>query len=100
MFFYCEEYSETCHGDVINIESGKTMHDLMNCCQTKPGGCLVNEGDCDQDYECSKGLRCGHKNCNWFNSVLWNISVDVKLPPWMTPDCCEGKISIFYYVTK
>ena len=40
------------------------------CCDTKPGGCGENEGDCDNDSHCQRGLICVMNNCNFgsFNS--------------------------------
>ena len=58
------DYSENCNEAGLDYESGRAMDDLMTCCQTKPGGCLIDEGDCDADYECAEGLKCGYKNCN------------------------------------
>ena len=34
-----------------------------SCCDTKPGGCLVGEGDCDNDSHCKGDLVCGKDNC-------------------------------------
>ena len=34
-----------------------------NCCRDK-GPCAAGEGDCDYDYECLKGLKCGRNNCD------------------------------------
>ena len=34
-----------------------------SCCDTKPGGCLVGEGDCDNDSHCKGDLVCGMDNC-------------------------------------
>ena len=81
----------------INQDVGNRMYDVMTCCQTKPGGCLLNEGDCDADYECAEGLRCGNRNCNWFNFDLWNIPLDAVVPHWMTPDCCEGNFQCYCF---
>ena len=36
--------------------------------------CDVGEGDCDHDYHCAKGLKCGSNNCG------------IGFAPWA--DCC------------
>ena len=36
-----------------------------DCCDTKPGGCGENEGDCDNDSHCQRGLICVMNNCNF-----------------------------------
>jgi len=34
-----------------------------SCCDSKPNGCLVGEGDCDIDSHCAGNLVCGEDNC-------------------------------------
>jgi len=48
-----------------------------SCCDNKVGGCGVNEGDCDNNDQCSGNLQCGNNNCigEGFDS---------------TDDCCYG----------
>ena len=33
------------------------------CC-TSTNQCGIEEGDCDNDSECSGNLKCGYNNCN------------------------------------
>jgi len=33
------------------------------CCDWKHGKCGEDEGDCDHDYHCKAGLKCGNNNC-------------------------------------
>ena len=35
-----------------------------SCCDSKPGGCSVGEGDCDNDSHCAGDLVCGKDNCD------------------------------------
>ena len=70
------------------------MDQVMICCQIKPGGCSVGEGDCDTDHECKPGLRCGQRNCNWYKDSYWNMDFEDEAESWMIPDCCEGTSGI------
>ena len=72
------------------------MDDVMPCCRIKPGGCSIGEGDCDTDAECKPGLRCGQRNCNWYNHKYWGIEFEDEIPGWMIPDCCERKLNIYW----
>ena len=45
------------------------------CKRSKP--CALGQGDCDNDSECGKDLKCGDNNCRDF---------DPKAPIWA--DCC------------
>merc|ERR1712212_1438169 len=44
-------------------EGGNTCCGGDSCCDNKPGGCLVGEGDCDNDSHCKGDLVCGMDNC-------------------------------------
>jgi len=50
-----------------------------SCCDSRIGGCLAGEGDCDMDSHCAGDLVCGVDNCN-------GIGFD------STDDCCKTKI--------
>ena len=41
----------------------KTEKGGDSCCDTKKGGCLLGEGDCDKDSQCAGDLVCGFDNC-------------------------------------
>ena len=51
--------------------------------------CGIEEGDCDTNFDCKKGLKCGKDNCpetSKFES---------------TDDCCEGmKCSVHSFLYK
>ena len=55
-----------------------------SCCNNKPGGCGVNEGDCDNDSHCKAGLKCGTDNCPSSFPSSW--------------DCCYK--GIIYYASQ
>ena len=71
------------------------MDEVMICCHLKPGGCSIGEGDCDTDDECTGELRCGQKNCNWYNDKYWGIELENNVANWMIPDCCESGLNIY-----
>merc|ERR1711934_487950 len=37
--------------------------DMCNCHGVLGAGCIEGEGDCDNDEQCTEGLRCGDNNC-------------------------------------
>jgi len=47
--------------------------------------CHHGQGDCDRNYDCLPGLRCGRNNCRNFN---------VNALPWQ--DCCYGGDKYLY----
>jgi len=56
-----------------------------SCCNSKPGGCLVEEGDCDYDDHCAGDLVCGEDNCV---GVGFDGTDDCCYQP--TGDCLPG----------
>jgi len=48
---------------VMSQDASYTCDGGDSCCDTKPGGCLVGEGDCDMNSHCKGDLVCGTDNC-------------------------------------
>ena len=78
----CEENEGDCDNDnecQVGLKCGKDCPAYLgfgpniNCCRKSVNGdkqfctsknpCEENEGDCDNDNECQKGLKCGIDNC-------------------------------------
>jgi len=62
-----QDASYTCDGllvvPVLSQDASYTCDGGDACCDSKPGGCLVGEGDCDNDSHCKGDLVCGKDNC-------------------------------------
>jgi len=96
------DYDNDCQGELICGENNcKDIHgndaaSLADCCHLPVGvgtsrdwnycsigwfKCGEGQGDCDKDYECKWGLRCGRNNCQSFFSKAASDA-----------DCCEKNI--------
>ena len=52
-----------------------------NSCCTQINKCDQEEGDCDHDNDCFKGLKCGHNNCKHKDSLQWDRADDCCYKP-------------------
>ena len=55
-----------------------------DCCYDR-NRCNKGEGDCDQDFHCLPGLKCGKDNCKDFNPAAEGAA-----------DCCYEPGEIFF----
>ena len=52
-----------------------------NDCCSKSNLCGICEGDCDQDDDCSSGLKCGLRNCVNTTGTAFDESDDCCYKP-------------------
>jgi len=57
---------DTCYLPYID-SSGLRCQGADNGCCTKETPCGLNDGDCDSNEDCAKGLYCHDANCAWGN---------------------------------
>ena len=63
----------------INGVSRKICNGSPRCC-SETNKCGEMEGDCNSDFDCLDGLRCGNENCNE-NSGNWVPGADCCYKP-------------------
>ena len=61
----------------------------MNCC-SKGRLCGIGEGDCDYDWDCQSGLKCGRDNCFYDFPTSYGYNWEIMA------DCCYGTVSQKY----
>ena len=52
-----------------------------NTCCTPQNKCGMDEGDCDSNDDCEKGLKCGRDNCPYKTGNEWNKEDDCCYKP-------------------
>jgi hypothetical protein len=83
IFFYKIDISGNLRsvGGDTEVITGSPCSGGDSCCDSKIGGCLTGEGDCDKDSHCAGDLVCGVDNC-------YGIGFD------STDDCCKSTVPV------